>query len=186
MKAALTRLLSLTFAIAILAFVLVNMTRALTVQWELADGDTWIFLRNLVIGITTPIAIWIGIITVAGIIGSAILRRQQARLARKYPDYTHSKTFPDQDRPAVGVGTDTLFLFRDTLPDTVPLAGLTELEFGWEKQRPWMAARYQDGNGYRYWLTEEVQDRDWGAVVDFLVQEGVPASMAQNRSHRFP
>lgn len=175
MKAAFSRLVSLIFAIAMLGFILYSMTRALTVQWEYADGDTWIFLRNLVIGITTPIAIWTGILLVAGIIGGAILKRQQARLARKHPDYAHSRTFPDRDNPAVGVGTDTLFLFRDTLPDTIPLDGLTELEFGQQKQRPWVVARYQDGNGYRYWLTEE--DRDWTSVVDFLVQEGLPASM---------
>lgn len=123
MKSAFTRLLSLTFAIAILVFILYNMTRALTVQWDMAEGDTWIFLRNLVIGITTPIAVWTGIIFVAGIIGGAILRHQHARLVQRHPDYTRSKTFPDPDNPAVGVGTDTLFLFRDSLPDAIPWRG---------------------------------------------------------------
>lgn len=177
MKAALTRLLSLILVIAFLAMTIHSMTIGLTFQWEQADGDTWVFLRDLVIGITTSIAVWMGFIFVVGIIGGAILKRRQARLARKHPDYRHSKTFPDRDNPAVGVGTDTLFLFRDTLPDPIPLDGLTELEFGHDKQRRWMVARYQDGNGYRYWLTE--QDRDWAPVVDFLVQQGLPAGMTR-------
>lgn len=177
MKAALTRLLSLILVIAFLAMTIHSMTLSLTFQWEQAGGDTWVFLKDLVIGITTSIAVWTGFIFVVGIIGGAILKRQQARLTRKHPDYTNSKTFPDRDNPAVGVGTDTLFLFRDSLPDPIPLDGLAELEFGRDKERPWMTARYHNGSGYRYWLTE--QDRDWAPVVDFLVQQGLPADMTR-------
>lgn len=174
MKNTLKKLSRLLVFIALMAFLLYTLGQAMITQWQHAEGDLWRYLGSLVKSVLMVAFIWKVLPFVLKTIDPVLIRRHQARLKKQFPDYAGCKPFPDDRDPAVALGKETLFLFRDGEPDTIALAGLSGLEFGRDRHCLFLASRYQDGAGYRYWFPDDC--RDWKVVAGFLAQEGLPVS----------